>query len=354
MKNNSIGPNVTIDGKVIGAECEPYVVAEISGNHNGDINKALQLIEIAKESGAHAVKLQTYTPDTMTIQSDKADFQIEGGLWDGHSLYELYEWAHTPWEWHHALFKKARSIGITIFSSPFDESAVDFLEQLGTPAYKVASFEATDLPLIEYIAKKGKPVILSTGMATLDEIEEAINCIQQAGNNEIIILHCISAYPTPIEQMNIATVKDLAERFGCVVGLSDHSLPNTASITSVSFGARFIEKHITLDRSDRGPDSEFSLEPKELTSLCTDIKQAWQCIGTANYDRKPAEESNVTFRRSIYAVRDIATGEPLTSENVRRIRPGFGLPPKHFNQVIGKKAAKNISAGTPLSWELLE
>jgi len=354
MNNPKSVAAVTIDGVKVGPGYEPYVVAEISGNHNGDINKAIRLIEIAKESGAHAVKLQTYTADTMTIRSDKPDFQITGGLWDGHSLYELYEWAHTPWDWHRALFNKAKELGITIFSSPFDETAVDFLERLDAPAYKVASFEATDLPLIEYIASKGKPVILSTGMATLEEIEEAITRIKDAGCSDIIVLHCISGYPTPIEQMNIATVRDLAERFDCVVGLSDHSLSNVASVSSVSFGASFIEKHITHDRNDKGPDSEFSLEPEELTSLCTDVKQAWQSIGKPNYDRKPAEESNVTFRRSIYVVRDIAKGEMLTPDNIKRIRPGFGLAPKHFNSALGCIAKAPIEAGTPLCWSLVE
>ena len=345
---------ITIDGRKIGPKHPPYIIAEMSGNHNGSLERALKLMEMAKATGADAIKLQTYTPDTMTIKSDKPDFQIKGGLWDGHSLYELYEWAHTPWEWHQTLFNKARELGITLFSSPFDETAVDFLESLGAPAYKVASFEATDLPLIEYIAKKGKPVILSTGMATLSEIEEAITCIQATGNTDIVVLHCVSGYPTPVEQMNIATVKDLAERFDCVVGLSDHSLSNIASIASVAFGARFIEKHITHDRNDKGPDSEFSLEPNELTALCQDVKQAWQCIGSVNYDRKPAEESNLTFRRSIYAVKDIAQGEAITTENIKRIRPGFGLPPKYFSDLQGKTAKHSISAGTPIHWDLLD
>jgi len=350
---NAVTP-INIDGIPIGPGHEPYIVAEISGNHNGDINKAIRLIEIAKESGAHAVKLQTYTADTMTIKSDKPDFQISGGLWDGHSLYELYEWAHTPWEWHEALFKRANELNITIFSTPFDESSVDYLEDLAVPAYKVASFEATDLPLIEYIASKGKPIILSTGMATLAEIEEAVTCIKNAGCNEIVVLHCISGYPTPIEQMNIATVADLANKFGCVVGLSDHSLSNVAAISSVSFGASFIEKHITIDRSDKGPDSEFSLEPDELKALCFDVKQAWSCIGKPNYERKPAEESNVTFRRSIYVIKDVKAGEVLTEDNIKRIRPGFGLEPKHFGSALGKVVNQDIGAGTPLSWDLIE
>jgi pseudaminic acid synthase len=342
---------IVINGRKIGRGHPPYVVAELSANHNGDLQKALDMITAAKESGADAIKLQTYTADTMTINCDGPDFRIDGGLWDGYKLYDLYKWAETPYEWHRAMFDHANKIGITCFSTPFDETAVDLLEELDAPAYKIASFEATDLPLIRYVASKGKPMIISTGMANLAEIEEAVSAARDAGCENLILLHCISSYPAPIDQCNLRTIPDLADRLGVHVGLSDHTISNTAAIASVAMGAVFLEKHVILDRDDKGPDSEFSIEPKELSALCADVKAAWQAIGQAGYDRKPAEEANVKFRRSIYFVQDMKAGQLITSSDVRRIRPGYGLAPKYIEQIIGKRVVSDIKAGTAASWE---
>ena len=346
--------HVVIDGKTIGPGHKPYVVAEISGNHNGDINRALELIELAAESGADAVKLQTYTPDTMTINCDKDDFQVKGGLWDGYTLYDLYQWAHTPWEWHEALFNKAKDVGITLFSTPFDESAVDYLEALDAPAYKIASFEVIDLPLIEKVAKTGKPVIISTGMANLQEIEDAVGVLKQHGCEQIIVLHCISSYPAPIEQANIMTIPEISQRFDVVSGLSDHTLSNTASVASVALGAHFIEKHFIQKRSDGGPDSAFSLEPEELKSLCEETNAAYQSLGQAGFELKQAEQASTVFRRSLYVVEDIKAGDVFTEKNVRRIRPGHGMLPKHLPNILGKQARSDIARGTALTKELIE
>jgi len=345
---------ITIANRQIGPGNPPYVIAEISGNHNGDINKALELIRVAKKAGADAVKMQTYTADTMTIMSDKPDFCIEGGLWDGHTLYDLYQWAHTPWEWHEALFKEAEKLGITIFSSPFDETAVDFLEALNAPAYKIASFELTDIPLIQKVARTGKPMIMSTGMANKQEINEAISAAKEAGAIEIAILHCISGYPTPLSDANLNCIPMLEKDFDCVTGLSDHTLGTTAATTAIALGASIIEKHVTLDRNDPGPDAAFSLEPGELETLCQQCKDAYAALGTASYKLKPAEQANTQFRRSIYVVKDIKKGELFTTENVRRIRPGYGLEPKYMDQVLGSKAVADIEVGTPLTKEMLE
>lgn len=346
--------HVVIDGKTIGPGHKPYVVAEISGNHNGEIERALELVELAAESGADAVKLQTYTPDTMTINCDRDDFQVKGGLWDGYTLYDLYQWAHTPWEWHQALFEKAKEVGITIFSTPFDESAVDYLEALNAPAYKIASFEVVDLPLIEKVAKTGKPVIISTGMANLQEIEDAVAVLKDQGCEQIIVLHCISSYPAPIEQANITTIPEISRRFDVVSGLSDHTLSNTAAVTSVALGAHFIEKHFIQKRSDGGPDSAFSLEPHELKSLCEETNAAYQSLGQAGFELKQAEQASTVFRRSLYVVKDIKAGEAFTEQNVRRIRPGHGMLPKHLPKVLEKVAKSDILRGTALTEGLIE
>lgn len=346
-------PVIRIAGRAIGIEYPPYIIAELSANHNGRLETALQIIREAKLAGADAIKLQTYTADTITLNSSGADFQIEGGLWDGQTLYELYKKAHMPWAWHDVLFEEARKQDITIFSSPFDKTAVDFLENLNAPAYKIASFEAIDLPLIKYAASTGKPMIISTGMADAEEIAEAVDAARGAGCQELAILHCVSGYPAPADDYNLRTIPDMMRRHGLVTGLSDHTLDNTTAITSVALGASIIEKHFTLDRSGGGPDDSFSLEPHELQALCRDSKTAWAALGVVDYGRKSSEIGNVKFRRSLYAVRDIAAGELFTSENIRSVRPGYGLPPKFYDHLLGRVAAVNISANSPLSWAVV-
>jgi len=345
---------ITIDGRKIGPDHPPYIIAELSANHNGDINRAFKIIEEAKKAGASAIKLQSYTAGTITMDCDSEDFQIHGGLWDGQSLHQLYQKAHLPWEWHKPLFDKAKELGITIFSSPFDHSAVDMLEKLGAPAYKIASFEAIDLPLIEYVAKTGKPMIISTGMANVEEIQEAIDTAKKAGCKQLVVLHCVSGYPAPANEYNLATLPDMAERFNVLTGLSDHTIDNITAITSVALGACVIEKHVTLDRDGGGPDDSFSLEPSQLAQLCRDSKTAWSARGNINYKRTESEKGNLTFRRSLYAVKNIEVGEVFTSENVKSIRPGFGLPPKMYKQVIGKKSKEIILRGTPLELKHIE
>lgn len=345
---------ITIAGRKIGPGFPPYIIAELSANHNGDINRAFKIMEEAKKSGADAIKLQTYTHETITIDCELEDFKIHGGLWGGQTLYELYKGAHMPWDWHKPLFEKAKELDITIFSSPFDFSAVDLLEKLDAPAYKIASFELVDLPLITRVAKTGKPMIMSTGMANEAEIQEAINTAYINGCKELVVLHCVSGYPTPAEQYNLKTIADISSRFNVLSGLSDHTVDNATAIASVALGACVIEKHVTLDREGGGVDDSFSLEPKELTQLCIDSKTAWQALGKVNYKRTEAEKGNVKFRRSLYAVKNIAEGELLTPENVRSIRPGFGLTPKHYTEVLGKKARREILRGTALSFELLK
>lgn len=345
---------IEIEGRKIGPNHPPYIIAEISANHNGDINKALRLIEIARESGADAVKMQTYTADTMTLNVDKENFKIKGGLWDGYTLYDLYKQAHTPWDWHQKMFDHAKNVGITLFSSPFDETAIDFLEGLNTPAYKVASFEATDIPLIEYMASKNKPMIMSTGMANLDEIAESVEAINKIGNKELILLHCVSAYPAFAKNYNLKTIADLGSKFNVITGLSDHTLGTATSVASVALGACVIEKHFIESRSDKGPDSDFSLEPHELKTLCDETKIAWEAIGEINYKRKGQEESNAVFRRSIYFSKDIQEGDIITKDNIRRIRPGFGLAPKYFNELMGKKVTRSMECGDPVSWDVVD
>jgi N-acetylneuraminate synthase len=343
-------PNFAIDGRIIDDLHPPYVIAEMSANHNGSLETALRIIEAAKLAGANAVKLQTYTAETITLKSDREDFKINGGLWDGRTLYDLYEEAHTPWEWHPALFEHACKIGITIFSSAFDQTAVDLLESLDTPAYKIASFEAVDLPLIKYVASTGKPMIISTGMANAEEIQEAIDAARSGGCKELAILHCVSGYPAPAQDYNLLTIPDMIKRFGVVTGLSDHTLDNTTAIASIGVGAAIIEKHFTLDRKGGGPDDSFSLEPQDLLNLCTGVRTAWEAMGEVNYSRKLSEQDNVKFRRSLYFVEDIKAGEEIAPKSIRSIRPGFGLPPKHIDEIIGRTAAHDIERATPVTW----
>ncbi len=351
MKNKRY---IEIEGTKIGKEFPPYLIAEMSANHNGNINTAKEIIKSAKESGASAVKLQTYKPETITLDLKNSDFILKGGLWDGRSLFDLYKEAHMPWEWHSDLFDYAKELGITIFSSPFDFSAVDLLEDLNTPAYKIASFEVTDLRLIKYIASPRKPLIISTGMANKEEIQEAIDVANESGCDQIAILHCVSGYPAPSSDYNLATLLDLSKQFNKVVGLSDHTLDNVTAIASIALGSSIVEKHFTLDRELGGPDSDFSLEPRELKILADSLNNAWEAIGNINYDLKSSEESNVKFRRSIYFVKDLKAGEVITEECLRSVRPGYGLPTKYFDSLIGKKIKKDVVYGTPTSFELIE
>jgi len=343
---------IHINGRAIGPDHPPYIIAELSANHNGSLERALETIDAAQRCGVDAVKLQTYTPDTMTIDCDAPDFLIQGGLWDGYKLYDLYKWAQTPFEWHQAMFEHASKRGITVFSTPFDETAVDLLESLNTPAYKIASFEVVDLPLIRYAASTGKPMIMSTGMASETEIEEAVTTAREAGCKDLVLLHCISSYPAPIEQANLRQMPELAHRFGTVPGLSDHTMGTTASIAAVALGACLIEKHFTLSRADKGPDSEFSMEPAELTRLCADTRDTWNALGRASYERKPAEAAMKIFRRSVYFVRDLPAGATVGMEDIRRIRPGMGLAPKYFEGIVGSRLRVAVTRGMATSWEM--
>ncbi|WP_146541017.1 pseudaminic acid synthase [Pseudomonas bubulae] len=345
-------PSINIAGRRIAADAPPYIIAELSANHNGKLETALRIIEEAKKAGADAVKLQTYTADTITLDCDSEDFQIHGGLWDGKNLYQLYKEAQMPWEWHAILFEHARKLGITIFSSPFDNTAVDLLESLNTPAYKIASFEAIDLPLIKYVASTGKPMIISTGMADAEEIQEAIEAAREGGCKELAILHCVSGYPAPAADYNLRTIPDMMQRFGLVTGLSDHTLDNTTAIASVVMGASVVEKHFTLDRSGGGPDDSFSLEPAELVALCRDSKTAWAAMGQVDYGRKSSEQGNAKFRRSLYFVKDLKAGDIITADTVRSVRPGFGLAPKYLDEIIGKRATQNINKNTATKEDL--
>ena len=346
--------HIQIAGRNIGPNHPPYVIAEVSANHNGKLETAMNIIEEAKKAGADAAKLQTYKPDTITLNCDSEEFKIRGGLWDGRTLYELYEEAHMPWEWHKPLFEHARKVGITLFSSPFDNTAIDLLEDLNAPAYKIASFEAVDLPLIKYAASTGKPMIISTGMADAEEIQEAITAAREGGCKQLAILHCVSGYPAPAEDYNLRTIPDMIERFGLVTGLSDHTLDNTTAITSVAMGASIIEKHFTLDRSGGGPDDSFSLEPVELAALCLGAKTAWQALGQVDYGRKSSEQGNAKFRRSLYFVRDMKAGEVITENCVRSVRPGFGLPPKFLHQILGLTIRRDVRYATPVLQSDLE
>lgn len=342
-------PSINIAGRRIAVDAPPYIIAELSANHNGRLETALRIIEEAKKAGADAIKLQTYTADTITLNCDSEEFQIHGGLWDGKTLYQLYQEAHMPWDWHKPLFEHARKHEITIFSSPFDNTAVDLLEDLNAPAYKIASFEAVDLPLIKYVASTGKPMIISTGMADAEEIQEAIDAARAGGCKELAILHCVSGYPAPAEDYNLRTIPDMMQRFGLVTGLSDHTLDNTTAVASVVLGASIIEKHFTLDRNGGGPDDSFSLEPAELAALCRDSKTAWAALGKVDYGMKSSEQGNVKFRRSLYFVRNLKAGDTITADAVRSVRPGFGLPPKHMESILGKKVTRDIKEKSPVS-----
>ena len=342
--------HISIDGRKIGTDYAPYIIAEMSANHNGSIENAFKIIEQAKRCGADAVKLQTYTADTITLNSRAPEFMIRGTLWDGQSLHELYQKAHMPWDWHKPLFDFAREQGITIFSSPFDFSAVDLLESLNAPAYKIASFEMVDLPLIRYVAQTGKPMIISTGMADADEIAEAVAAAKSAGCRELVVLHCVSGYPAPSADYNLRTLPDMAARFGTLVGLSDHTLDNTTAVASVVLGACVIEKHFTLDRNGGGADDSFSLEPDGLQALCRDSKTAWQALGRVHYGLKSSEQGNVQFRRSLYFVKDLQKGDTIDETCIRSVRPGFGIAPKHFDELIGKRLTRNVQANTKTDW----
>ena len=344
---------IEIAGRRIGAKYPPYVIAELSANHNGKLETALRIVQEAKKAGADAVKLQTYRPDTITLDCHSEDFKIHGGLWDGRTLHELYEEAHMPWDWHKPLFEHARALGITIFSSPFDNTAIDLLEDLNTPAYKIASFEAIDLPLIKYAASTRKPMIISTGMANAEEIQEAIEAAREGGCKQLAILHCVSGYPAPAEDYNLRTIPDMMERFGLVTGLSDHTLDNTTAIASVAMGASIIEKHFTLDRKGGSPDDCFSLEPREMAALCQGAKVAWQALGEVDYGRKSSEQGNVKFRRSLYFVKNIKAGELVKEGDVRSVRPGLGLLPKYLNDVIGKRLKVDARYADKVEWSML-
>lgn len=345
---------IRINGREIGEGCNPYIIAEMSANHNGNLSAALCIIEEAKRAGADAIKIQTYRPDTITLRSDLPDFQITGGLWAGKTLYDLYEWAHTPWEWHKPLFDHARELGLTIFSSPFDSTAVDLLEDLNAPAYKIASFEAIDLPLIKYVAGTHKPMIISTGMADAEEIQEAIDAAREGGCKQLAILHCVSGYPAPAEDYNLRTIPNMIERFGLVTGLSDHTLDNATAIASVALGASIIEKHFTLDRNGGGPDDSFSLTPNELVQLCQSTRTAWQALGKVDYGMKSSEQGNVKFRRSLYFVKDLKAGSVISEEAIRSVRPGYGAPPKLRDFFIGKMLTQDAAKNTPVTHQMIE
>ena len=343
-----------INHRPIGSGHPPYIIAEMSANHNGSLQTAFRIIDEAKKAGADAVKIQSYTADTITLPCESEDFMIRGGLWDGQSLYQLYQKAHMPWEWHQPLFDYARAAGITLFSSPFDESAVELLESLDAPAYKIASFEAVDLPLIRRAAQTGKPLIISTGMADAEEIAEAVDAARSAGCRELALLHCVSGYPAPAADYNLRTLPDMAQRFRLPAGLSDHTLDNTTAVAAVALGACIIEKHFTLDRNGGGPDDSFSLEPDGLAALCRDSRTAWQALGAVDYGLKSSEQGNIKFRRSLYFVRDMKAGDTIGPDDIRSVRPGYGLPPKYYDALIGRRVTRDIAACTKTSWDCIE
>lgn len=344
-----------IAGKPIGREHAPFVIAEMSGNHNQSLERALAIVESAARTGADAFKIQTYTPDTMTLDLDEREFHISDpkSLWAGTSLYKLYGEAHTPWDWHQPIFKRARELGMIAFSTPFDASAVSFLESLDVPCYKIASFENIDLPLIRRVAATGKPVIISTGMASAAELDDAVGAARGAGCAELVLLKCTSTYPATPENTNLSTIPDLRERFGCEVGLSDHTLGVGAAVASVALGASVIEKHFTLSRADGGVDSAFSMEPAEMTALVVETRRAWQALGQVSYGPTEAEKKSLLFRRSLYICEDLQAGDVLTARNLRAIRPGLGLPPKYIDQLIGKRVVRTVKRGTPAQWDLV-
>ena len=342
---------ISINGTNIGYNEKPYIIAELSANHGGSIERAKLSIKAAKSVGVSAVKMQTYTPDTMTIDCEKDDFKMKEGLWQGYSLYHLYKEAYTPYEWHAELFNFARKIGITLFSTPFDESAVDLLLDLNTPAFKIASFELTDLPLIKYAANKLKPMLMSTGMASMDEIAEAVQCCKNEGNHEILLFHCVSSYPARIQDSNLRNIISLANQFGVCVGLSDHTTSNLAASLAISMGAVAIEKHFKLDEKDCGPDSSFSILPNQLKRLVEDCNLSYDAMGSGEFSRSEVEISNKRFRRSLYFVKSMIQGQTITSDDVKRIRPGFGLEPKYLNEVLGKKMMTSVERGDPVKWD---
>lgn len=350
---NQMRPCIQIGSRTIGPGQPTYIVAELSANHHQSLDQARRLVEAAKLAGADAVKLQTYRPDTITIDCRNEYFQVSGTIWDGKNLYDLYGEAFTPWEWHADLMALAASLGLDCFSTPFDMTAVDFLENLKVPAYKVASFELVDLALIEKMARTGKPIIMSTGMATLGEIDEAVQTIFEAGTGGLALMKCTSAYPAPVEEMNLATIPHLAEAFGVPVGLSDHTLGLAVPVAAVSLGACIIEKHFTLSRSQPGPDSAFSLEPDEFRAMVEAVRQAEKAVGRVSYQPTPKEMASRVFRRSLFVVEDMVAGQKFTSSNVRSIRPGHGLAPKFLPQILGRTASRDIARGTPLTWALL-
>lgn len=348
-----VSPEFSIAGRPIGPDHPPFVIAELSGNHNGRLDRALALIDAAAEAGADAVKLQTYTAQTITLDHDGPGFRIEGGLWAGRTLFDLYQEASTPWDWHPALFARAKTRGLICFSSPFDETAVDLLESLDAPAYKIASFEAIDLPLIARAARTGRPLIISTGMTTGTEIGEAVAAARGAGPGGVALLHCVSEYPAAYADANLRAIPRLAADFGCPSGLSDHTPGTAAAVAAVALGACVIEKHVTLRRSDGGPDAAFSLEPEELAQLVRDCRHAWEALGAADYRRAEGEAANRQFRRSLYVVRDVPAGAALTAADVRSIRPGFGLAPKHLPRVLGRSTTRALKRGEPVDWDMV-
>ncbi len=341
---------IYINKRAIGPDLPPYIIAELSANHNGDIGRAMAILEMAKRSGADAVKLQTYTQDTLTLNCTKPDFMITDGLWQGQTLYDLYSEAHMPWAWHQPLFRRARELELTIFSSPFDQTAVDYLEDLNAPAYKIASFEVIDLPLIKYVAQTGKPMILSTGMANAEEIAEAIDVAHENGCTELAVLHCVSGYPAPPQDYNLRTLQDIARQFSVLTGLSDHTLDNTTAITAVALGACIIEKHVTLNRAGGGPDDSFSLEEPDLTQLCEQALTAWQALGNVNYSRQSSEQGNSIFRRSLYFTKDLAIGDVIDASCIKSVRPGYGLAPKHIDALLGQTITQAVTFGTAVDW----
>lgn len=351
-----ISSEIKIGNKRIGRNQPPFVIAEMSGNHNQSLARALEIVEAAALAGAHGLKIQTYTPDTMTIDLDEREFHIgdTGSLWSGTSLYKLYGEAYTPWEWHRPIFQRARELGIIPFSTPFDDTAVTFLEEMDVPCYKIASFENTDLPLIRRVAATGKPLIISTGMATVAELDETVRTAREAGCEHLILLKCTSTYPATPANTNIMTIPHLRELFGCEVGLSDHTMGVGVSVASVALGATVIEKHFTLRRADGGVDSTFSMEPDEMAQLVKETERAWQSLGAVNYGPTQAEQKSLQFRRSLYVVKNIRAGEVLTRDNVRAIRPGLGLPTKYLDVVLGKTVTRDVERGTALHWDLIQ
>lgn len=347
--------SINIAGKNIGVDYPPFIIAEMSGNHNQSLERALEIVEAAAKTGAHALKIQTYTPDTMTLNLDEREFHISDpkSLWSGTSLYKLYGEAYTPWEWHKSIFDRANELGMIAFSTPFDDTAVDFLEDLNVPCYKIASFENTDIPLIKRVAATGKPMIISTGMATVAELDETVRAAREAGCVNLILLKCTSTYPATAENTNILTIPHMHEMYRCQVGLSDHTMGVGVSVASVALGATIIEKHFTLNRSDGGVDSTFSMEPHEMTQLVIETKRAWESLGNISYGATDSEKRSLQFRRSLYVVADMKAGDIFTQKNVRAIRPGLGLPTKYLEVFIGKKIGKNTKAGTALSWDML-